>query len=253
MTAAKRIAVGTGAAGVAACAVCCAAPVAAVAAGAVFAPVAGVAGVTALAITVAQRRRDDDSSEGSVHMSSGTNDARGLRTLLAAFLVIAAVLFVVGVARERSLHHSETKPAAASTGPVHNESCDADSHLGEGTSPNSATDAHSETKEGRVLGVDLESWLLVVAFAAASLGPAIVLLRSRSRTVVAVIAIVTGVAAVFDIAEIAHRANESHTSLVVVASTVTALHLAAFALALLLLRAETPSKFDDGARTIPAI
>src|SRR5262249_17257709 len=77
----RGVGVGTTAAGVAACAVCCAAPIAAVAAGAVFAPVAGVAGVTALAITVAQRRRDDEAPERSAPMPPVANDSRTMRQL----------------------------------------------------------------------------------------------------------------------------------------------------------------------------
>jgi hypothetical protein len=80
----------------------------------------------------------------------------------------------------------------------------------------------------RVLGVDLETWPLVIAFAAVLLRLTVALLRSQSRTVAAVVA---GVEAVFDVAEIVHRAPKSWTSLVVIATLVAVMHFAAVALA----------------------
>jgi hypothetical protein len=217
----------------------------------VFAPVAGVAGVTALAITVAQRRRGDDLLERSTAMSSSTNEARGLRQLLAALMVTAAALFMVGVAREHSLHHSEAKPATA-TEPTHTEGGDEGSHTAERTSPQSSTETHSEsTTEGRVLGINIETWPIVIAFAALLLGLAIALVRSRSRTVVAVTALVAGVAAAFDIAEVAHQTKESQTSLVVIAIVVTALHVAALVLGAMILNAEAPRQIEG--RQDPAL
>jgi hypothetical protein len=246
VTTPNRIAVGTSAASVAACAVCCAAPVAAFAAGAVFAPIAGVAAATALAITVAQRRRDDDLLEGNTRMSSVTNEAHGPRQLLAALLTIAAVLLLVGVAREHALRRSEAKPAATAIEPAHTEGSNEDSQATERTTAGSSVQTHSEkASEGRVLGVDIETWPIVIAFAAVSLGLAIALLRGRGRAVVVITGLVAGVAAAFDMAEIAHQLKESRTSLVVIAGAVTALHIAAVALTAMILRAEAPRQFDD--------
>jgi hypothetical protein len=92
-----------------------------------------------------------------------------------------------------------------------------------------------------VLGVDIETWPLALSFAAVSLGLTVAVVQSRNRTVVAVVALVAGVAAVFDIAEIVHQTNESQTVLVVIAAAVTALHLAAAAIAVLLLVQSRPA------------
>jgi hypothetical protein len=179
-------------------------------------------------------------------MSSTTNQARGLRQALAALIVVSAALFVVGVAREHTLHHSEVKPAATATEPTHIEGGNEDSHATEHTIPEGSTETHGESaNEGRVLGVDIETWPIVIAFAAVSLGLAVALLRSRSRTVVAVAGLLSGVAAVFDIAESAHQAKESHASLVVIAVVVSALHIAAVAVAAMILKAEAPHEVDE--------
>ena len=160
-------------------------------------------------------------------------------------LLVAAALFVGGVAREHSLHHPEAKPAATAGEPVHKEGSDEDNHAAEATSPEASVPGHTESSEGRVLGVDIETWPLVIAFAAVSLGLALALLRTHSRTVVVVTGVLAGIAAVFDIAEIVHQANESQTLLAVIAATVAALHLAAVALAALILKAEAPLETSD--------
>jgi hypothetical protein len=298
VTASKRVAVGTTAAGVAACAVCCAAPVAAVAAGVVFAPVAGVAGVTALAITVAQRRHADGLDERNVQVSSTTKRSLAGRKVLAGLLLLAAALFVVGVAREHSLHHSDThhadaRPMAVAVETAHEEGgdpdthpnetttpktptrvhrdaktrageattpkapttakSDADNHAGEGATPETPTETHGEnTSEGRVLGLDIETWPLVIAFAAVSVALAIALLRSQRRTVVVATALIAGVAAVFDIAEIAHQAKESQALLIVIAAAVTAMHLTAVIVAALILNTETSRRPADNALHVSA-
>jgi len=178
-------------------------------------------------------------------MPSVTNTARGLRQLLAGLMVIAAVLFIVGVSREHALHHSEAKPAVTATEPVHSEGGGEDS-LATGRTTETPTETHHETaSEGRVLGVDIETWPLVIAFALLSLGLAIALLCSRSRAVVGGTGLVAAVAAVFDIAEIAHQANESRTSLVAIAVAVATLHVAAVSVAALILKAETPRDADE--------
>jgi hypothetical protein len=210
-------------------------------------PVAGVAGLTALGITVVERRGHDEHSEGNASMYSDSNNrSRSLRKVLAALFILAAALLVIGTARERSLRHSETHRETTATEPAHVEGGDADHHNTEGAHATATT----ETSEGRVLGTDLEAWPIVLAFVAASLGLAIALIRSQSTAVVAVAGLIAAVASVFDIAEIVHQANESHTSLVLIATGVAALHLAAAAVAALILNAETHRGSDD--RTVPA-
>src|SRR5262249_45108388 len=84
--------------------------------------------------------------------------------------------------------------------------------------------------EGQVLGVDLESWPLVIGFVIVSAILAFAVVRYRSRAVLATTALVVGVAAVFDVAEIIHQANESRSTLVAIAAGVLILHLIALGL-----------------------
>jgi hypothetical protein len=68
-------------------------------------------------------------------MSSVTDRTTGLRWLLAALLVVATGLFIVGVARERSLHHSEARSEKTAREPSHTEGGDGDHRAGEATTP----------------------------------------------------------------------------------------------------------------------
>ena len=233
MTTTKRLAVGTSALGAAGCAACCAAPVAAVAATTVLAPVVGVAALTTVAITLHQRRNGppDSSDERTSMQTATTARAPGLRAALAALLVASAALFAFGVAREHAIHHEEPKASA----PAAESRTESGSESGAGTESHASTPTeatHSEsTAEASVLGVDLESWPLVLAFGAVCVGLAIAVVRSRARVVLLATAVVVGVAAVFDVAEIVHQANESQTELVIIAAGVLILHLVALGLA----------------------
>jgi hypothetical protein len=106
-----------------------------------------------------------------------------------------------------------------------------------GTTAATAT-SHVETaaqhaREGRVLGVDLESTPMIVLAIVAGVGLAI-LAASPLGTVRAILfALALGALAwsALDVREIVHQANESRTDLAIVAGFVAALHAAAAALA----------------------
>lgn len=158
------------------------------------------------------------------------------RSLLAGIIVVATVLFVVGVSIERSeRHHDEGASAAdveagegeaseASEGATHEEG--KPSETAEGSD-------HEEKGEGeRVLGLDLESTPFIVLAALVSLALALAAwLRPGSAGLLGLIALAMLAFAVFDIAEIGHQIEESEAGLVVIAALVAGLHLAASGLA----------------------
>jgi cobalamin biosynthesis Mg chelatase CobN len=115
------------------------------------------------------------------------------------------------------------------------------------------TTGHVETpaqhaREGRFLGVDLESTPMIVLAILAGLGLAILALSPLGAIRVILLGLGLGALAwsALDIREIVHQANESRTDLAIVAGFVAALHAAAAALAVRLAR--TPS--GPHARTI---
>lgn len=151
------------------------------------------------------------------------------------------MLFALGAAREHSIRHKETShtesavPATTGdTGETHSESG------GESSTPTSTPEAAQHTQEtsaeGRVLGVNLESWPLVAAAVIASIALALLLLRFPRRSILLVIGIFAGIAAIFDIAEVVHQIHDSQQLLTVIAIGVSALHAAALAIAIALSR-----------------
>jgi hypothetical protein len=116
------------------------------------------------------------------------------------------------------------------------------------TAANAGTEAatptgHAETaaqhaREGRVLGVDLESTPMIVLAIVAGLGLAIMAFSPLGATRAILIALALGALAwsALDVREVVHQANESRTDLAIVAGVVAGLHAAAAALAAWLAR-----------------
>jgi hypothetical protein len=234
VTASKRVAVGTTALGVAGCAACCVAPVAAVAVSTVFAPVAGAAAVTAVAITLGQRRSgaSDRTNARTSIVADTTPRGSTLRGALAALLVLSAALLAFGVAREHATHHEEAKPSSAQAARPHVESGNESGESSEQRASVTGRPLAETAAEGRVLGVDLESWPLVVGLVTVSVILALAVLRFRVRIVLLAVGLVVGVAAVFDLAEIVHQVNDSQGTLAVIAAAVMMVHISALGLVL---------------------
>jgi len=144
--------------------------------------------------------------------------------LAAVLLVIAAGLFVIGVAVETGGGHDESSEVAGSLPGV------------EGSAEHEAAE-HAEAGSGhddegeRLLGVDVESSLAVTVAVVVSLALAVGLWLRQRRRLAGVVAVVAVVFAVFDIAEVVHQARESGGGLIVLAAVVAAVHLAAGILA----------------------
>lgn len=142
------------------------------------------------------------------------------RSMLAAIIVLATVLFVVGVSIERSEGHDE-EPSAAHVEAGEGEASEA----GEGAS-------HEEGEDEEILGVELESTPFIVLAALVSLTLALgAWLRPDSAGLLGLVALAMLAFAVFDIAEIGHQIEESEAGLVVIAALVAGLHLSASAVA----------------------
>ena len=135
------------------------------------------------------------------------------RAALPLVLLAATALFVLGVALEPSSEHagSESGEHAAS-------------EVGEaGTEPAGG--------EERVLGLDLESPLVVGLAVAASVGLALLAWSRPERRWLVAIAVVAAAFAVVDVAEVLHQLDEDRMGLALLAAGVAALHALAAVLA----------------------
>jgi cobalamin biosynthesis Mg chelatase CobN len=165
-------------------------------------------------------------------------------------LLIATGLFAYGVLHERSLirnGHGETAAQLASETAATRASETPAKRAGEtatnaGTVPATPTGngetAAQHAREGRVLGVDLESTPMIVLAIVAGLGLAIMAFSPLGATRAILIALALGALAwsALDVREVVHQANESRTDLAIVAGVVAGLHAAAAALAVWLAR-----------------
>ena len=170
------------------------------------------------------------------------------RWFLSALLIVGAGLFLVGVAAERSNGHTETPGSAASatTAPAtHVEGSGSEESetattsaiepAGHTETPGHVeTGASSESNEGHVLGVNLESNGVVAVGLIISLTLAVLAWRHSKMLLIAVVAFAVAFA-IFDIAEVAHQANASHSGVAVLAALVAVAHFAAAAVAVVLL------------------
>jgi len=153
------------------------------------------------------------------------------RQAIAVLLIVAAGLFVVGVTSENDDAHSDEPAVEASE---HNEATEA-AEVREAESAERSTSEAAESTEDdeeRVLGIDVESPLLVTAAVLVSLLLAALVWRRPDRRLLIVIAVVAAAFAVLDIAEVAHQLDEDNTGLALLAGLIAALHAAAAALAI---------------------
>jgi hypothetical protein len=165
-------------------------------------------------------------------------------------LLIATGLFAYGVLHERALirhGHGESAAQLASE-TVATRASETPAKRASETAANAGTEAatptgHAETaaqhaREGRVLGVDLESIPMIVLAIATGLGLALVALSPLGAIRAILLGLALGALAwsALDVREVVHQANESRTDLAIVAGVVAALHAAAAALAVWLAR-----------------
>jgi hypothetical protein len=112
-----------------------------------------------------------------------------------------------------------------------------------GETSESGASGHAETaaehaREGRVLGVDLESTPMIVLAILAGIALATLAASPLGlvRAILLALALVALAWSALDIREVVHQANESRTDLAIVAGLVAALHVAAAGLAVTLAR-----------------
>lgn len=170
------------------------------------------------------------------------------RWFLSALLVVGAALFLVGVAAERSNTHTDvtgpavtatTAPAAHVEGSASEEgetATTATEPAGHTETPGHVeTAVSSESNEGHVLGVNLESNGVVAVGVIISLTLAALVWWRRSKMLLVAVVAFAVAFAIFDIAEVAHQANTSHGGVAALAGLVALAHLATAAIAVVLL------------------
>lgn len=178
------------------------------------------------------------------------NDRRA-RTFLTVLLLTSAALFAIGVAMERHDERSESRGKAANIGGLLLADAGGEGETAAGGETSGETPAerraegHSETRaehraehaNERVFGVNLESSPLVGAAVAVSFLFAVALWLTPNPLVPLAIAGFALVAAVFDVREVFHQIDASRAGEATIAAVVAMLHLAAAAVALVLVRA----------------
>jgi hypothetical protein len=165
----------------------------------------------------------------------------GLRSILAGLIGVAAVAFVIGTLIERgNSHHSEHGQPAPSGEASHAEGA---AESGESSGHRAAEGTHQagageREEEFKPFGVDIEAAPFIALAAVASFALALVAwLRPRTIALLALIGIAMLAFAVLDVREIVHQTNESNTGLAILAAIIALLHLAAAAIATLMIRA----------------
>ena len=170
---------------------------------------------------------------------------RLLRRTAAALFVVAAALLVVGVSTEDS--HSETgesvhDESAEATG---SDECNRGKRVGEPPSADTPRCRCSTRAGSRRGGAAARHRRRVTPAVTAAVIVSLALavgLWLRNRRWLAIVAVGVGVEfAVFDIAEILHQLEESHTGLTVLAAVVATAHLTAAVTASLSTRAAGPA------------
>jgi hypothetical protein len=159
-----------------------------------------------------------------------------LRAVVAILLLVGATLFIVGVAVERTAIANESSSAAhpSSTESSHHEEgsgTEGSGTEGSGTEAGQPVTSAPESASETILGVNVESWPLAIAAAIVSIGIALAAWRGRPRTILFAVAVFALAFAVLDIREVIHQASEGRTGIVVLASLIALVHLAAAALA----------------------
>jgi hypothetical protein len=154
---------------------------------------------------------------------------------MAKLLLATAVLFVAGVAVERRDEQQGERTEQVETA-EHREGSEAE-HRDEAPAHRDA----AERSDTRVLGIDAEATPLVVFTVLVSIAFAVLLWRSDSRVLLAIVAIVAAVIATFDVAEVVHQMDESRTALAITAALVGAGHAAIAILGTTALRHDRPT------------
>ncbi len=137
----------------------------------------------------------------------------GSRWLLSALLIVGAALFAIGVAAEHSAndHH-----AAGVTTHVEGPS--------EGAEAAASDEGSAEHASEKVLGVDIESGVLVAVAVALSLALAFLTWRTNGRLVLLTTIAFAALFALLDIAEFVHQIKESRAGIAVLAAIIALVH-----------------------------
>jgi hypothetical protein len=133
---------------------------------------------------------------------------------------------------DNDTHSDEPTAETGETG-RHDEATESAEQIEAETAERPANEAEpaEEGGEERVLGLDLESPLLVTAAVVVSVLFAGLVWRRRDRSLLVAIAVFGAGFAVLDIAEIAHQLDEDRTGLALLAGLIAALHAATAVLA----------------------
>lgn len=152
--------------------------------------------------------------------------------ILAAMIVVATALFVIGVSLEKSESHGDHD-----AGPVTHVEGEGSEEGAEGEEIHQASDGESseleESDEAGLLGVDTESTLLIVLAVTISLGlAAAVWVSPGSASILLVVGLAMVTLAVLDLREVAHQVDESKNGIALLAALVTLLHAVAAVMAI---------------------
>ena len=150
-----------------------------------------------------------------------------LRWLVGVLLIAGAALFAVGASAERhnDLHHEAAAAATTREGTVAAEGSKA-AEVAEAAAAD-ITDVGSEPANEKVLGISLESTLLVVVAVIVSLVLAVATWRSNTKLIVLMTAGFAAVFAALDIAELVHQIDRSAPGLTLLAAIIAAMHAGA--------------------------
>jgi hypothetical protein len=155
------------------------------------------------------------------------------RTVLATLIVLATGAFVIGTALERN----DTHPAERGAPSEHAEGEQAESERAEGASESGAAEHVEASEELKPFGIDVEAAPFVALAAIASLALAFAAWRwPTAIALLALVAVAMAAFAVLDVREVVHQADEDNSGLAVLAAVVALLHLAAAAVAALMIR-----------------
>lgn len=170
-----------------------------------------------------------NSIRGHLPPSCRPGQVSPIRCLLSALLVLAATVLVSGVVTEHLVVRHATAGAAQ---PGHPEQGEASGHPDRRTEVGgeSAPAAGGLTGTGEaetVLGVHVESPMLVTLAVVLSLGAAALVLTIRRRAVVVGAGALAAVFVIVDCAELLHQAGEARPTMAVLAGLTKGLHVAA--------------------------
>jgi hypothetical protein len=152
-----------------------------------------------------------------------------LRGLVAALLVVGAGVLVAGVLVEHATVH-ESVPVSVAAVPSHTATpapsghTDADGGVEAAAGPTGSSGSRDSSTAESVLGIHTESPPLVILAVASSLGAALTVLRSRGRSVLTVVGVLTVGFVIVDVAELAHQTAESRATPVALAALTAAIH-----------------------------